>query len=64
MKRAALLLSLVAVPLLAASPRDAAEAWRAAHEQAIVEEFKAFLSLPNIASDTPNIERNAPRCWR
>ncbi|HUR83512.1 MAG TPA: M20/M25/M40 family metallo-hydrolase [Thermoanaerobaculia bacterium] len=34
-------------------------AWRVAHEQAILDELRAFLAIPNIASDTPNIERNA-----
>ncbi len=33
--------------------------WRAAHEQAILSEFFELLSIPNIASDTANIRRNA-----
>jgi acetylornithine deacetylase/succinyl-diaminopimelate desuccinylase-like protein len=41
--------------------RVAAEtrAWRAAHERAIVREFSDLLAIPNLASDKPNIERNA-----
>ncbi len=35
--------------------------YRQAHEQAIMEEFREFLSIPNIASDAPNITRNAER---
>lgn len=38
---------------------DAARMWRDAHEQAILSEFTSLLSIPNIASDTPNIGRNA-----
>jgi acetylornithine deacetylase/succinyl-diaminopimelate desuccinylase-like protein len=33
--------------------------YRAAHENEIVEEFTTLLSIPNLASDMPNIERNA-----
>ena len=45
--------------LLAQSPKQAAEQWRAAHEQEILQEFNALLSIPNVASDTANIQRNA-----
>src|SRR3974377_2267109 len=41
------------------TPKQAADQWRAAHEQQILEEFMALLSLPNVASDKPNIQRNA-----
>lgn len=37
----------------------AARNWRQAHEQAIVDEFTALLSIPNVSSDKPNIQRNA-----
>jgi acetylornithine deacetylase/succinyl-diaminopimelate desuccinylase-like protein len=37
----------------------AARAWRQHHERAIVDEFEALLSIPNIASDRSNIQRNA-----
>ena len=40
-------------------PADAARSWRQAHERAILDEFAALLSIPNIASDRANIERNA-----
>ncbi|HVF73133.1 MAG TPA: M20/M25/M40 family metallo-hydrolase [Chthoniobacterales bacterium] len=34
-------------------------AWRATHEQQILTAFAELLALPNVASDTPNIRRNA-----
>jgi acetylornithine deacetylase/succinyl-diaminopimelate desuccinylase-like protein len=37
----------------------AARQWRQQHERTIVEEFSAFLSLPNVASDKAGISRNA-----
>ena len=36
-----------------------AHEWRAQHEQQILTEFIDLLALPNLASDAPNIERNA-----
>ena len=45
--------------LTAQTPKQAAEQWRAAHEQQILQEFTALLSIPNVASDTTNIQRNA-----
>jgi acetylornithine deacetylase/succinyl-diaminopimelate desuccinylase-like protein len=47
--------ALLTLPAFASPVRD----WRAAHESAILDELRAFLAIPNIASDTPNIERNA-----
>jgi hypothetical protein len=44
------------------SPADVAKAvreYRVAHEAAIVQELVTLLSIPNIASDEPNIRRNA-----
>ncbi len=41
--------------------RDRVRSYRASHEAAIVEELAGLLSLPNVASDTPNIEKNAER---
>jgi acetylornithine deacetylase/succinyl-diaminopimelate desuccinylase-like protein len=38
---------------------QAARQWRQQHERAIVDEFVALLAIPNIASDKPNIQRNA-----
>jgi len=48
--------------LAQAQPNTAAAAahrWRVAHEQAILAEFTELLAIPNIASDLPNIRRNA-----
>ena len=33
--------------------------WRTQHETTLIEEFKAFLTIPNVASDSINIRRNA-----
>ena len=38
---------------------QAARAWRETHERAILGEFLALLALPNVASDTEGIRRNA-----
>ena len=43
----------------AQATKDAAQQWRTAHEQQILQEFIALLSIPNVASDTNNIGRNA-----
>jgi acetylornithine deacetylase/succinyl-diaminopimelate desuccinylase-like protein len=37
----------------------AAKTWRESHERAILTEFRDFLAIPDIASDSPNIRRNA-----
>jgi acetylornithine deacetylase/succinyl-diaminopimelate desuccinylase-like protein len=36
-----------------------ARAWREAHEREILTEFVELLSIPNLATDAPNIQRNA-----
>ncbi|HUP49761.1 MAG TPA: M20/M25/M40 family metallo-hydrolase, partial [Thermoanaerobaculia bacterium] len=63
MKRPLIVLSLfVAVNAAAATPEAAATAarrYRMANEQKIVDELVRFLAIPNVASDTPNIEKNA-----
>lgn len=75
MRRGHSLLLLVAVPLLCVAPatprseptppaaaatlRDAVRAWRGNHESAIVGELAELLAIPNVASDGPNIRRNA-----
>ena len=41
------------------SPAAVARAHVQAHEPEILREFAALLSLPNVASDTPNILKNA-----
>jgi acetylornithine deacetylase/succinyl-diaminopimelate desuccinylase-like protein len=43
----------------AAAVRDRVRAWRSAREAAIVQELADLLALPNVASDKPNIEKNA-----
>jgi acetylornithine deacetylase/succinyl-diaminopimelate desuccinylase-like protein len=45
--------------LFAQTPKNAAHDWRVAHEQQILQEFTRLLSIPNVASDTANIRRNA-----
>lgn len=37
----------------------AAREWRQQHERAILDEFTGLLSIPNVASDAPNLRRNA-----
>ena len=38
---------------------NAARTFRQAHEHEIMEEFTKLLAIPNVASDTANIRRNA-----
>jgi len=53
----------VLIPALAAAQSNpaaqAARQWRQQHERAIVDEFVTLLSVPNVSSDKPNIQRNA-----
>lgn len=66
---AALLLAALPAAAVAAAPAAGPEgaargaaatrSWRQAHEGAIVREFADLLAIPNLASDKPNIERNA-----
>ena len=46
-------------PGAAGEVRARVRSYRAAHEGAILAELVDFLSVPNVASDTPNIEKNA-----
>ena len=60
----ATILVLNGAPALAgASPAEAGapsvRAYVAAHEREILDELLAFLAIPNLASDAPNIEKNA-----
>ncbi|MFP5356000.1 MAG: M20/M25/M40 family metallo-hydrolase [Gemmatimonadota bacterium] len=63
----ALLLAGMAVPAAPAAAqelggraaREAARAWRQANEAAILREFTTLLAMPNVASDSVNIRRNA-----
>jgi len=50
---------LYSATLFSQSPKQAADQWRAAHEQQILKEFTALLAIPNVASDKANIQRNA-----
>jgi acetylornithine deacetylase/succinyl-diaminopimelate desuccinylase-like protein len=55
-------LAIAFAALAHAQPNPAAAAahqWRTAHEQAILAEFMDLLAIPNLASDGPNIRRNA-----
>jgi acetylornithine deacetylase/succinyl-diaminopimelate desuccinylase-like protein len=48
----------------ATGPRRTAQevrAWREANETRVMDELRAFLAIPNFASDTPNIQRNAAK---
>jgi acetylornithine deacetylase/succinyl-diaminopimelate desuccinylase-like protein len=58
----AAVLSLVVAALAHGQPNPAAAAahqWRTAHQQTILAEFMELLAIPNLASDSPNIRRNA-----
>jgi acetylornithine deacetylase/succinyl-diaminopimelate desuccinylase-like protein len=49
----------VAAPPSAEVVRERVRAWRSAHEVEIVRELAGLLGVPNVASDTPNIEKSA-----
>ncbi len=63
MKRASAFLALLLISVTLSAQQNpaalAARNWREAHERAIVAELVDLLSLPNVASDAPNIRRNA-----
>jgi acetylornithine deacetylase/succinyl-diaminopimelate desuccinylase-like protein len=62
MKVALISFLLLANATLAADPASVAtqtREWRAAHEREILTEFVELLSIPNLATDAPNINRNA-----
>ncbi|HKU26446.1 MAG TPA: M20/M25/M40 family metallo-hydrolase [Candidatus Sulfotelmatobacter sp.] len=54
-------ISACCVPLLAQSTRAAslAHEWRKAHESEVVQQLTTLLSIPNVANDHENIQRNA-----
>lgn len=60
-----ILLGIVAAGMLAAtaqgadSERDAIAAWTHSHQHALLDEYEAFLRLPNVATDRTAIRRNA-----
>jgi acetylornithine deacetylase/succinyl-diaminopimelate desuccinylase-like protein len=43
----------------AASPKAAVHAWRQAHEKEILSDFVSLLSMPNVATTVPDVEKNA-----
>jgi acetylornithine deacetylase/succinyl-diaminopimelate desuccinylase-like protein len=45
----------------AATTVQQVRAWREANETRVIDELRAFLSIPNFASDTANIQRNATK---
>lgn len=59
--RAAVLgaLGLMIASAQAATPRDSVRAWRKAHEKTIVADFVTFLSMPNLATNIADVEKNA-----
>ncbi len=63
MKRALVAGLLIVAATGFAAERDGvvtkARAWRAQHEREIVAELAGLLAIPNIASDAPNIQKNA-----
>ncbi len=63
-KRALVALVLGAVaatadPAVAASPKAEVQAWRRTHEKEIVTDFSNLLSLPNVATNLADVDRNA-----
>jgi acetylornithine deacetylase/succinyl-diaminopimelate desuccinylase-like protein len=55
---------LLVAPVVRAAPGSSrpalvARAWRESHESAILGEFASLLTIPNVASDSVNIRRNA-----
>lgn len=65
MKRIAVVACIVALSLssvsLAQDSASKARAYRQTHESQIIAELSELLSIPNVASDTPNIRRNAAK---
>jgi acetylornithine deacetylase/succinyl-diaminopimelate desuccinylase-like protein len=57
--RSLLCLAILAAPLPAQSLRDQVRTWREAREPEIIREFNGLLSIPNVASDTASLARNA-----
>src|ERR1044072_918848 len=57
--RSLLLVLFLAGAVLGQSTPEKVREYRKAHEHEILKEFTALLSIPNVASDTQNIRRNA-----
>src|SRR3569832_320600 len=56
--RASFLLLLVSTCAFAQNTNPV-HSWVAAHQREVVRQFAEFLSIPNVASDTSNIRKNA-----
>lgn len=52
-------LTLAAAAAQASQVSDAVRSWRKAHEQAIVGDFVALLSMPDVATNVADVDRNA-----
>ena len=61
MIRSILLLFVVSFPVFAQTTQEKVRDYRRANEHQLLREYFDFLSLPNVASDTENIRRNATR---
>src|SRR6185369_17603453 len=59
MLRQILLLLLLPVSLFAQTTQQKVREYRRANEHQILQEFTTLLAIPNVASDTQNIRRNA-----
>src|ERR1041384_3203311 len=59
MLRTLLLLILLPTTLLAQTTQETLSDYRRAHEHELLKEFTTLLAIPNVASDTQNIRRNA-----
>jgi acetylornithine deacetylase/succinyl-diaminopimelate desuccinylase-like protein len=62
MKTVLFLILVLSIGSLRAEPAavaNQARAWRIVHEKQILAEFAELLSIPNLATDSPNIQRNA-----
>ena len=59
MLRPILLLVLLPLTLSAQTTQEKVREFRRANEQQILKEFTTLLSIPNVASDTENIRKNA-----
>ena len=55
----AVILCVISNQAAAQTATSAAREWRQAHQSEILQEFTALLSIPNVASDSENIRRNA-----
>ncbi len=67
MKRVLIPILLSAMPCLAATPEEVtarARAFRVANEASITRDLLGFLAIPNLASDSVNIEKNAQAIQR